>query len=966
MIKLTPKTIVLILYHIFVGTIIAANFSIDQSLMGWDGLYPELNIPLNLLRGLTAGWQEYYGAGLVGGHGFAATLPHTLIIGLLSIAIPQHLVRSVFIFLCYYLGGLGMLLVSQKLLHHIFERHKNVRGSHEIFEDRFPSSEVDQRMQTDYRHVPSASNKLASSGSRKFHANLGTYIGLVTSIYYLTNLGTIQMFYLPLEAFTVHFAALPWLTYGLLSLLERVTPKRIAFFCMALGISSIQGFIPAVFASYGVSLLIITGVYLLLHRFEKKILRTFLIIWACVICVNAYWLGPVAYFTLTQSKDYINAYNNITTTPQFVAKSIQYGTLADTALLKSFLWESNELGGAILAPWKEHHANPGIVAIGYTFFGLAVLGLFLGLGRRRTPLTWGFALSSLYFFGNIAIATPPFSTGLQLIQSYSPELTQAFRTTFTKFGIGLAFHYSLLIGVGLYVLINLLTRITRDTISRIVVPACVASLIFFALPLWQGKLVYQKLFVTMPRQYQLLTRYLNTLPFGRIADFPQDCAEGWYNQLWGYFGSGFLWYGVNHPFMARAFDVWSHNNENYFWELSSALRQQDYERVERVFDKYGVRYVLYDQNITHCRSQKGFLSSLDFGSYLETASDYTKLTTFSAEKLLPITVFERNSFDTPDVSIIENPPNIPKRQPYNDLDQLFASTSAYVSDPQAPADLTDPDATEFSKRGTPLSGETLENLSFLRVATVAATISEAVPCQNTPGDTYSYSSRSASENLLRLTATNTKLCQSFILDNVNTTNPFVIGVGSRHIAGEPLMLSVINKGRPAGLDITVPKHLGVAYDYFYLPPTFPSEVELTIMLSNVSYNQYTSINDLLSVQLQTMDAAPLTDLSGLHKPTMTLPDRVSHPISSLYFVDLTPKNKESLLTLSQSFDPGWRAFTTDLVPLQNHMLVNNWANGWRINQTDKKIIIVFIPQALEYLGFLALIIPGIIVWRAKK
>src|SRR3989338_5831690 len=111
MTKFTPKTITLLLYHIIVGTIIATNFRVDRWLMGWDGLYPELNIPLNLIRGLTAGWQEYYGAGLVGGHGFAATLPHTLIIGLFSLGIPQHLVRSVFIFLCYYLGGLGMLFV---------------------------------------------------------------------------------------------------------------------------------------------------------------------------------------------------------------------------------------------------------------------------------------------------------------------------------------------------------------------------------------------------------------------------------------------------------------------------------------------------------------------------------------------------------------------------------------------------------------------------------------------------------------------------------------------------------------------------------------------------------------------------------------------------------------------------------------------------------------------------------------
>ena len=916
--------IVLVLYHLIVGTIIAANFRFGVRLMGWDGLYPELNIPLNFVRGLTAGWQEYYGAGLVGGHGFAATLPHTFMIGLFSLIIPQYLVRSVFIFLCYYLGGLGMLIGSRKLLGMIFGHHEQ----------------------------------------DKVRTGLMAYAGLVASVYYLTNLAAVQTFYVPLEAFTVHFAALPWLTYGAMLILERVTKKRIAFFFIVSLLSSVQGFIPAVFAAYAASLLLITGIYALMHRFEKKILRTILIVWTCVVSANFYWLASVGYFALTQSKDYINAYNNITSTPQFVAKSIQYGTLQETALLKSFLWDSNELGGAILSPWRDHLAIPGISLIGYLFFALAIIGLVYSLSGLRKPLAWGLIISFVYFFGNIAIDTAPFSWIIHAIQINSPALAQAFRTTFTKFGIGLSFHYALFIAIGVYIAARLLGKLTNHTVFHIVVPAIAAILlVIYALPLWQGNLVYRKMFVNMPVQYTGLIQYVNSMPEGKIADFPQDCSEGWYNQLWGYFGSGFLWYGVKHPIMARAFDVWNHTNENYFWELSTALRQQDYAAVERVFDKYGIRYVLYDANITHCRSQKGFLSSLDFSAYLKSSGRYIQQKSFTPENLLPITVYERAGYITPPVTVLEHATNVLPAYAYNDSDVLFASTSAYISDPDVSADIVDTDRTLFSKRGTPLTTEELSTLRPALIASVSATSFDSVPCKETQ-DT-SFVARSARHDTLLLITTDAVACQKTTFTTINTSNAFVLAVTSRHMAGKPLLVSVTNKGRPAGMDIQLPDHTALSTDYYFLPPAFPSEIELTVTVSNPSYNHYTSINEFTSVALYAANSRRPQLPADISLSVPEIPKQVTHPFSFLYVIDLASGQSSGILTLNQSFDAGWMAFSEDRTHLKNHILVNNWQNGWRLKDAKGRIFIVFLPQILEYGGFLLFLVPGILILRAK-
>lgn len=900
--KWSPKSIALALYHIVFATILLANFRIDRWLMGWDGLYPELNIPLNIIRGLTAGWQEYYGAGLVGGHGFAATLPHTLIIGIVSIAIPQHLVREVFIFLCYYLGGLGMLVVAHEFIKILF-------------------------------HKESWS------------------ISVVAALYYLLNLGTIQTFYLPLEAFTVHFAALPWLTYETMLLLEKRTAKRVATFLSTLLVSSIQGFIPAVFVAYTVSLALLTGTHLVVHR-SKQALTSIICIWLCVLAANAYWLGSVGYFTITGSKDYVSAYNNIVSTPEFIAKSIKFGSLLNVSLLKSLAWDSNELGGAMMRPWINHFTNPLIPAIGYGLFALAIVGLIAVLIRKQNSIGIGLSLSFLYFFGSMAIDMPPFSWLTGAIQSYSPSLMQAFRTTFTKFGVGMSFHYSLFIAIGLYTLFLGLKRIPAK-IPEIVLPILAAgAIIIYALPIWNNGLIYQKLFVTLPKPYMQMMTYINRLPDGRIADFPQDCAEGWYNDLWGYFGSGFLWYGINKPVMARAFDVWSHTNENYYWELSTALRQQDYPAVERIFAKYDIRYILYDQNLTHCRSQKGFSSSLDFLSYLSDSGLYTTRATYSTPGVLPITVFERTGKPSSSYIRLSSPLPTGPRIGYADTDPTYKIEGDYQTAN------TEDTPILFSKRGDPIPAGSIDTTNLIPLATASAVLSEPTPCGQRPavdGETFSLDTRT--DNVLRWVSTNTDDCIRVSMENINTSAPYILGVTSRHVAGEPLSISVTSKGRSAGLDISLPKHTNMRTDYYFLPPSFRTEVQYDVTVQNSSYNTYSSINDIGDIRLFAyQETETHTTQTDTHQATIVTPQSVFHPVSGLYIVTTGTNHVTTNMLLSQAYDTGWYAYDLSAkTRLKNHTLVNNWENGWELPvETGHSIVIIYLPQLLEYLGFLCI------------
>ncbi|MBI2074775.1 MAG: hypothetical protein HYT83_02970 [Candidatus Levybacteria bacterium] len=90
------------------------------------------------------------------------------------------------------------------------------------------------------------------------------------------------------------------------------------------------------------------------------------------------------------------------------------------------------------------------------------------------------------------------------------------------------------------------------------------------------------------------------------------------------------------------------------------------------------------------------------------------------------------------------------------------------------------------------------------------------------------------------------------------------------------------------------------------------------------------------------------------------------------------QSNNSTIILSQSFDSGWHTYTiansklqivnsiNTLFPfifgteLKDHVLVNNWANGWSLSNYELKtknykLVIVYLPQYLEYFGFILLI-----------
>ncbi|MDD4937978.1 MAG: hypothetical protein PHX34_03085 [Candidatus Shapirobacteria bacterium] len=618
----------LIIFNLIFLVIVFTNLvPHNKWFLGWDSINSELNNSLNIKRSLFASWQENYGLGTLGGHGFAAILPHSLITSFLSIFLSPNTIRPIFTFICYYLGGLGMYFLVKKLLSFISD------------------------------------NKFIS------------YIALISSLFYLFNLATTLTFSVQLESFIVHFASLPWLFWIIIKLISSFSKKNIILFCLINFFASIQGFTPPLFIVYFIAILIFLFTYIIHHRFSPLTIKNSFLILFLTFIINAYWLLPFSYFSITRSNQTSQSYNNLVSTTDFIEKSEKYGTIENTMLLKGPYWDYYELGQYISKPLRDHHQNPLVPLIGYTFFILAIIGIITNFVKHKNYYFLGFTIIFIYFFSSINISTPPFSYLNKLIELISPIYHQAFRVPFTKFGIGTAFIVTILMGVGLLNLIQIKKNIN---FNRVIIGLFLSFIIFYNLPIFKGNFIFSKMYVNLPSAYLEIIDYFKSQPNGRIADMPQSCAEGWYGYKWDYFGSGFYWYGIKQPFLSRSFDVWNKNNENYYWEISQAFRRQDYNAIDQIFEKYNVDWILYDSNFLHCSEQKTFMNKDEFLNYFNQNPKYKLIKTFSEENILPIYLYQRASESDSFISISSNTPNIGPKYDYNDNDPV--KTYPYISD----------------------------------------------------------------------------------------------------------------------------------------------------------------------------------------------------------------------------------------------------------------------------------------------
>jgi hypothetical protein len=241
-----------------------------------------------------------------------------------------------------------------------------------------------------------------------------------------------------------------------------------------------------------------------------------------------------------------------------------------------------------------------------------------------------------------------------------------------------------------------------------------------------------------------------------------------------------------------------------------------------------------------------------------------------------------------------------------------------------------------------------------------------------------------------MTSADQRGCLSFGIPNLPHTEGYLVAVNSRHVSVRPLMLSLINQtAKHIETEIYLPGGSEWTTSYLVLPPMTADGFGYTVYLANDAIGSQETVNDIASIVFYKIPYQEMVHISqGSGITEIPVPEkyiRVTHPNPAYYQVEIKPQNggETHTLILNQAYHWGWKAFyvQTSNSQLNNwlhltfpfmfgreikeHIIVNNWSNGWVLpadNFNDASVVIFFMPQLLEWLGFILLLLPILFIF----
>lgn len=232
------------------------------------------------------------------------------------------------------------------------------------------------------------------------------------------------------------------------------------------------------------------------------------------------------------------------------------------------------------------------------------------------------------------------------------------------------------------------------------------------------------------------------------------------------------------------------------------------------------------------------------------------------------------------------------------------------------------------------------------------------------------------EIIIRYRTVDGTLCDTITFDNVPQTTGYILAIESRHISGLPLRICVDdNTTSQCILDDELSKFETFQKDYFVIPP-YQNEDGYTIAIRNISIGSVESVNETRDIRLIPI---PYTLMQSL---AYTPPDYTEHLATDPFRVQKVEKDSptryraqlsgaaaQDVITLDQAYETGWHAYYVDstlgrIFPplfgsrLEQHILVNNWQNGWIVpadiaqSLRNGEIVFEYLPQYLLVSGWI--------------
>ena len=849
--------------------LICQNFTPNTWLIGWDNLLPELNIWLNLKRSFLAVWQEYQGLGLVGGMGHATELIRQLIILPFSLILPHNLIRYFWQFLMLIFGTFSFNFGLKKILHF---------------------------------------SKTSS---------------LLASLFYLLNFGTIQYFWVIFEPFATFWGFFPALFFLLWNYLKNPNRKNLIYLCLINFLSIPSFYVQTIFIVYLICLSIILFSHLIfnLKNFSLKLYSSILLI---IFLLNSFWLLPFFYYLKNDVQNTTQAYGNLMANQETFDRNQNRGTIYDFLLLRNYYFDLPKDQNTLMSPWFSYFSNQYNLICGYFVSLFIIIGLFYTILRFKQKSSIKLSLILIFIISAIALlSATPFFSEINYFVRQIPLINQIFRSPWTKFLVPTIFVFSVFLAFGLEAIFNFFKKIKyHPIISKSLISFIFIFALFkFIFPVFQGQFLSPQIKQKIPKEYFELFTFFNQIsPTAKIMNLPQGFFWGWTNYRWGVRGSGFIWYGLNQPILDRAFDVWNLKNENYYWELISAIQQKNPHAINNIIDKYSIEYIIFDKSIY-------FPDEKIFGKLATPEQDIlNQITNLKLVKNIgsiyiyhnqnPTKIFTTNNLDN-SLPVAHFNPNF---QP-----QILPSSDSVIY---------------------PLEHGSLKGPEIIKV--------------NTDNELYFKLQNKQSHNLLGFNFIDLKFDQDYIL-KIQYRN---------HSGQTPVISTFDNHSHYYFFKNQLKKSTDWQTTWFLIPKMekFSFDTGLTVLFDNPSFNQINSINDIKNPEIYPYQ----NNIALIENYQPTANNYLESKSNIFFYKTKINQNDNSYIVLPQSFHQGWTAFYfKGLKPifLKDHVLINNWANGWQLppeltsDGLKSEIYIVFWPQIFEFLGFI-LLLPALI-WILK-
>lgn len=782
--------------------------------------------------------------------------------------------------------------------------------------------------------------------------------GFAGAVFYLLNLATVQYYYVPFETFIGFFGFLPWLLYFAVGYLR--TGKNLITYLLISILATSAFYVQTMFVVYCLFLL----VFSLEATFSLKLTGITRSIKLALVAfaANAFWLLPVIWFSLTSGQIPVNSQINRIASSETVYMNQAREDFLSIANLKGYWFDyydfsKNGQFDYLFADWISHTNNIWVERTGVFLFATAILGLIL-----MRKFAW------LIVFGVAYLMLTGFKFPL-------PLLAEAFRNSFTKWSVALSFVISL--GLGAFV-----SKFRKFSVipAILIIGACV----FSVSPVFNGKLISERMKVDIPNEYFALFKWFETEPQdGRIAFFPFFNFWGWNYHSWGYDGSGFLWYGIKQPILDRAFNVWSPYNETYQNEITYALSNKDNVNFENTLKKFEVKYLLLDESIIYPGSGNNNLFISELKEMVASSSGRIK----EVEKFGFITVFETDVENNKFISVPESYALVNSDMNYSQLDFVYSDLGTYVKATDA---VSYPFANFDRRMGMRVyrDGEkiNIESAKYNAKATfpVVGIIKEDFNLRRgfeTPRNCDLKGKGSVrrvylKDKVIYASENGGVSCDYFYFPEVSFSQGYILRIKGKNSLGRGLKIYLQNNER-GNMDIEELLPTGEFDEYFFIFPNISkSKAGYTLNVETRSFGTVPSENSIENIEFIPVDTVLLSRLIQNSEKMRTYKRSLQEPRSyrnnlkiiavdkvGTYLYRVQTK-KEGLLVLGQGYNDGWLAFRTtpeESLPATvrgvarlEHVKVNSWENGWTVPGDNSIVYILFWPQLLEWGGLLIL------------